>query len=135
MEEILTEKPEGVDPLIQDIFESLRAKEAYEKIFRIMKKAVKAHPRSATFREYLIFACLKTGKEGQAMEQMEEILKVRPNDLNLWLDLARLREKNNDIAGAARAYKRVMDISPEHAEASEAYLRLRLKGVGGSDDE
>ncbi|MBW1782813.1 MAG: hypothetical protein JRL30_18990, partial [Deltaproteobacteria bacterium] len=135
MEAILTEKPLGVDPLLLDIFESLRAKGAYEKIVRIMKKAVKAYPRTATFREYLVLACLKTGKDAQAMEQMEEILKMRPNDLNLWLDLATLREKNSDIPGAVKAYKRVLEISPEHTDASEAYLRLRLKGVGGSDEE
>jgi len=120
--------------LIIEIFESLRAKGAYAKIFRIMKRAVKAYPRKIIFREYLVLACLKTGKEDQAANQMEEILKARPKDLDLWLQLARLREKNNNIEGAAKAYKRIIEISPEHDEASEAYLRLRLKGVGGDDE-
>jgi len=134
MEEILNARPKEIEPLLMDMFESLRAKGAYEKIYRIMKRAVKAYPRKIIFREYLVLACLKTGKEDQAASQMEEILKARPRDLDLLLQLARLREKNNNIAGAAKAYKRIIDISPEHNEASEAYLRLRLKGVGGDGD-
>jgi tetratricopeptide (TPR) repeat protein len=135
MEEILREKPKDVGLLLQDIFERLRAGNAYEKIIGIMKQAVEAYPKEAAFRGYLIFAYLKTGKGGQAMEQMEAILKLRPEDLDLWLQLARLREKTNDMAGAARAYQRVLELSPEHAEASEAYLRLRLKGVGQGEEE
>jgi len=135
MKELLSEKPQDVDFLIQEIFESLRARKAYEEILDIMKRAVEAYPEDVNYRGYLVFAYLKTGKEPQAMEQMEEILKLRPNDLDLWLQLARLREKNNQIAGAVRAYKRVLEISPENTEASEAYLRLRLKGVGGNEEE
>jgi len=134
MEKLLNTKPKEIDPLLMDMFESLRIKGAYKKILRIMKRAVKAYPRKVIFREYLVLACLKTGKEDQAANQMEEILKARPKDLDLWLQLARLREKNNNIGGAAKAYKRIIEISPEHDEASEAYLRLRLKGVGGDDE-
>jgi len=134
MEEILNAKPKEIEPLLMDMFENLRAKGAYEKIFRIMKRAVEAYPQKIIFRECLVLACLKTGKEDQAVSQMEEILKARPRDLDLLLQLARLREKNNNIEGAAKAYKRIIEISPEHDEASEAYLRLRLQGVGGDGD-
>ena len=135
MEKILSRKPKNIDPLLQDMFESLRAKGAYKKIVRLMKKTVAAYPRKTVFREYLVLACLKTGKDDQAIRQMEEILKDRPRDLDLLLQLAKLKEKNNDIAGAANAYKRIVDLSPENDEASEAYLRLRLRGVGGGENE
>jgi tetratricopeptide (TPR) repeat protein len=135
MEEVLSEKPKDVDLLLHNMFERLQAGEAYIKIIGIMKKAVEVYPQEAAFRGYLVFAYLKTEKEAEAMEQMEAILKLRPDDLDLWLQLARLREKTNNIAGAARAYQRVLEISPEHTEASEAYLRLRLKGVGRAEDE
>ena len=134
MEEILNARPKEIDPLLMDMFESLRAKGAYKKILHIMKKAVKAYPKKIIFREYLVLAYLKTGKENKAVSQMKEILKVRPRDLDLLLQLARLMEKKGDIGGATKAYKRIIDISPEHSEASEAYLRLRLKGFGGDGD-
>lgn len=135
METLLRQKPKDVDSLLQDLFDQLQAAKAYGKILGIMKKAVKAYPHNADLRGYLIFAYLETGKQGPAMEQMEELLKLRPDDLDLWLQLARLREKLDDIAGASRAYKRVLELSPEHPEASEAYLRLRLKGVSDAEGE
>jgi tetratricopeptide (TPR) repeat protein len=136
MEEILREKPQdGGLLLLRDIFEHLRARKAYEKIVGIMKQAVEAYPKESAFRGYLIFAYLKTGKDDQAIGQMEAILNLRPDDLDLWLQLARLKEKTNDVAGASKAYQQVLEISPEHPEASEAYLRLRLKGVGQADEE
>ena len=60
---------------------------------------------------------------------MTEILKRRPNDIDLLLNLARLREKHGQFKAALDAYRRVIEISPDHEEAEEAYLRLRLKGV------
>jgi tetratricopeptide (TPR) repeat protein len=62
---------------------------------------------------------------------MTEILKRRPKDIDLLLNLARLREKHGQFEGALDAYKRILEISPDHEEAEEAYLRLRLKGVRG----
>ncbi|MDQ1334982.1 MAG: hypothetical protein QG552_1932, partial [Thermodesulfobacteriota bacterium] len=104
-------------------------------IIGIMKQAVEADPQEPAFRGYLILAYLETGKEAEAMAQMEAILRLRPDDLDLWLQLARLREKTNDMAGASKAYQRVLEISPDHAEASEAYLRLRLQKVGRGEEE
>jgi len=63
MEKLLNARPKNIDPLIMDMFESLRAKVAYEKILRIMKKAVKTYPKKIVFREYLVLAYLKTGKK------------------------------------------------------------------------
>ena len=74
---------------------------------------------------------LKTGKETRAISEMEEVLKEKPHNMDLWLQLARLSEKKNQIPKAIKAYKRVLELSPEHPEASVAYLRLRLEGVGG----
>ncbi|MBW2110560.1 MAG: tetratricopeptide repeat protein [Deltaproteobacteria bacterium] len=125
MGEILKARPKGIDWLIIDVFEGLRARGAYEKILSIMKRAVKAYPKDVVFREYLVLACLRTGREEQAAQQMEEILKARPTDVDLLLQLARLREKNNHVQKAAKAYRRILEISPDHEEASEAYLRLQ----------
>jgi Flp pilus assembly protein TadD len=72
---------------------------------------------------------VKTGKEKLAIKQIEEILKVRPKDVKLLMHLAVLREKNGDLDGALEAYKRIIEISPGHKDAEEAYLRLRLRRV------
>ena len=131
IEKLLGEKRIQPDLLLQELFEILVGRKSFQKIIGIMKKAVAIDPKNIILREYLIFAYLKTGKETLAISEMEIILKEKPDDVDLWLQLARLSEKKNQIPKAIKAYKRVLDLSPEHREASEAYLRLRLEGVGG----
>ena len=101
----------------------------YEEIIRIMEKGLKVNPNQRDLIEYLVSAYLKTGKDDLAVKQIEERLKAEPEDIQLLLYLARLREKMGDPAGALDAYARIIDISPGHQEAEEAYLRLRLSGV------
>ena len=101
----------------------------YEEIIRIMEKGLKVNPNQRDLIEYLVSAYLKTGKDDLAVKQIEERLKAEPEDIQLLLYVARLREKMGDPAGALEAYARIIDISPGHQEAEEAYLRLRLSGV------
>lgn len=130
MEALLKAKSKGIDGLLQELFEYLLGEGDYDKIIGVMEKAVKTYPAKKIIREYLVVAYLKTGKKNSAIRQMEAILKGRPKDVDLLLQLARLREKTGNLRGAAEAYKRIISISPEHKEASEAYLRLQLEGVG-----
>ncbi len=131
IEKLLMNKQIQVDSLLQELFEILVVRKDYQEIIDVIKKANTVDPKNIILREYLIFAYLKTGKENQAINEMEEILKEKPDDMVLWLQLARLSEKKRQIPKAVKAYKRVLELSPEHPEASEAYLRLRLEGVGG----
>ncbi|MCP4683261.1 MAG: tetratricopeptide repeat protein [Desulfobacterales bacterium] len=112
-------------------FSHLNAKGDYEHIINIMEKGVKANPKQMELREYLALAFLKTGKNDLALAQIKEILKAKPKDIDLLIRLARLYEKQGNISGASDAYKKVLDISPTHEAAGEAYLRLRLMGVKG----
>jgi tetratricopeptide (TPR) repeat protein len=131
IEKLLRNQSRQAVPLLHELFEILSARKNYQAIIDIMKKGVMVDPKNIILREYLIFAYLKTGKETLAISEMEKILKEKPGDMALWLQLARLSEKKNQIPKSIKAYRRVLDLSPEHPEASEAYLRLRLEGVGG----
>ncbi len=131
LEKLLDQAPDRAAPLLAEYFEVLLAQKNYQAIVDLMKKAVKRDPENTIFREYLVVAYLKSGKEQLAITEMERILEQKPDDADLWLQLARLCEKKNQISKAIKAYRRVLDLSPDHPEASEAYLRLRLEGVGG----
>lgn len=135
IEKLLKDQKSQAAPLLDALFEILVAKKNYDAIIDIMKKGLKFDPKNMVLREYLIFAYLKTGKELLAITEMEKILEQKPEDMELWLQLARLSEKKNQIPKAIKAYRRVLDLSPEHPEASEAYLRLRLQGVGGESEK
>ncbi len=130
IEKLLRKDSRQAVPLLHELFEILTARKNYQAIIDIMKKGVMVDPKNIILREYLIFAYLKTGKETFAISEMERVLKEKPGDITLWLQLARLSEKKNHIPKSIKAYRRVLDLSPEHPEASEAYLRLRLEGVG-----
>ena len=131
IEELLRQKREQATPLLHELFEILVRQKNYGAIIDVMKRGLTVDPENLVLREYLVFAYLKTGKERLAIDEMEAILKRKPEDMDLWLQLARLCEKKNQISKSVKAYRRVLDLSPEHPEASEAYLRLRLEGVGG----
>ena len=113
------------------VFEYLKNRGEYDQLIPILEMGLKKNPDQIRINEYLIFAYLKTGKETLAISEMEKILEQKPDDMELWLQLARLSEKKNQIPKSIKAYRRVLDLYPEHPEASEAYLRLRLEGVGG----
>jgi tetratricopeptide (TPR) repeat protein len=109
------------------LFEYLDGLGNYKKIIELMEQGLKSSPNNPDLREYLVVAYLKTGKEGLAIAEMEKILKSKPKDLSLLLRLAKLKEKQEDFEGALEAYKKILDISPDHEEAGEAYLRLRIR--------
>ena len=92
-----------------------------------MRSGLKSHPNKLEFREYLVVAYLKTGKEGLATAQMEEILKRKPKDVALLLDLAKLKEKQGKLLEALQAYENILKISPDSKEGKETYVRLLLQ--------
>jgi len=111
------------------IFKYLKNKANYGRIISLMNKAVKNNPKNVELRKYLAVAYLKSGNDIQAARQIENILKIRPKDTGLLFDLAALREKQGDIAGALAVYKRILDISPDNEKAENAYLQLRFQRV------
>lgn len=112
------------------IFDYLNRQKAYGKMIPLLEKGVKSNPKNTVLRESLLYAYLKTGKEDQAVNQIDELLKINPGDVSLMLQMARLLEKQGKLNEAMEAYKKVVERSPDNEEAGEAYLRLRLKGVG-----
>lgn len=128
---LLQAKAPDVLSWMGEVFEYLQKEGDYQNIISIMKRALGAYPNTLFFRECLVLAYLKTGKDKEAIHEMEALLKARPKDVKLHLQLAKLKEKTGDPSGAMAEYKRVLDLVPDHEEAGEAYLRLRLQGVKG----
>ncbi len=113
------------------IFERAKETKDYEKILPFLKKGVKANPKKIVLREYLLFAYLEMGKEVEAIGVMKDILRLSPKRPKLWLSLAKLQEKRGLYKEAMASYRRVLDFWPDHEEAGEGYLRMRLKVVEG----
>jgi len=109
------------------IFEYLDNRGDYKGMIEVMKDGLKLHSGNTDLRGFLILAYLKTGKEDLAVKQIEELLKLKPKDITLLLQLAKLHEKQGRFKESLGPYKKVMDISPGHEGAKEAYLRSLMQ--------
>ena len=109
------------------VFEYLDARSNYKQMAEIMETGIQARPENVELRQYLVFALLKMGREDAAATQLAQLAKLKPKDLNLLLQLAKLQESQGNVKEAMETYKKIVEISPGHQEAEEAYLRLRLK--------
>jgi len=109
------------------VFEYLNARNDFKSMAEIMETGVQARPENVELRQYLLFALLKLGKEEAAVAQLAQLAALKPKDVNLLLQLAKLQENQGNVKEAMETYKKVVEISPDHQEAEEAYLRLRLK--------
>jgi tetratricopeptide (TPR) repeat protein len=118
--------PKEVGPY-RFMFEYLNSRKNFKEMADVMKTGVSRFPDNADLHEYLILAYLKIGNEDLALQEMNELLKLKPKDVSLLLQIAKLSEKQGKDREALAAYKRILDISPDQEEAGEAYLRLRLK--------
>ncbi len=120
--------PENAD-FYNFIFSYLKNRNNFQEIIRIMKLGLKANPNQTYLKKHLLFAYQKTGKNDLAMNVLGELLKTNPEDIDLLVQMAELYEKNKNVTAALETYKKIIQISPDHEKAEEAYLRLRLKGV------
>ncbi len=111
------------------MFEYLNSRNDFETMIEIMREGLASNPDNTELREYLALAYLKTDREDLAIIQLKEVLKHRPADVPLLLQAARLAEKLGRREDALEFYKRVVEISPGHEEAEDAYLRLRLEAL------
>jgi tetratricopeptide (TPR) repeat protein len=117
----------GDTALYPFVFEHLNGRNDFKQMAEIMETGVQARPENVELRQYLVFALLKLGKEEEAAAQLGHLAKLKPKDVNLLLQLARLQESQGNTKEAVDTYKKVLELSPGHQEAEEAYLRLRLK--------
>ena len=109
------------------VFEYLNGRNDFKQMAEIMETGVQARPENVELRQYLVFALLKLGREDEAAVQLSQMATLKPKDVNLLLQLARLQESQGNGKEAMETYKKIVEISPGHQEAEEAYLRLRLK--------
>jgi predicted Zn-dependent protease len=111
------------------MFDYLDAQAKYETIIQVMNQGLKANPEQTELRRHLVYAYLKTGKDDPAIREIKALLKTKSGDIDLLIQMARLQEKKGYIEEALETYKEILAVSPDHEEAEEAYLRLRLKDV------
>ncbi len=109
------------------IFDHLTALDECEQLAHYMIEGIKENPKDFDLRQYLILVYLKLKKNELAVKEINEALKLRPNNTNLLHQLAKIHEGTGNLDQALQVYKKILAISPDDEKAGKAYLRLRLK--------
>jgi Flp pilus assembly protein TadD len=109
------------------IFNHLSTLNKFEQLAQYMSKGVEANPKDFQLRQYLILTYLKLKKNDLAIKEIKNTLKLRPNDISLLHQLAKISEGTGNLDQALQAYKKILDISPDDEKAEKEYLRLRFE--------
>jgi tetratricopeptide (TPR) repeat protein len=73
---------------------------------------VRENPSNVLARKRQIALALSAGKEGEAVEQLVEFLRVFQNDLAGWLELGELYAARNNLEEAKFCYEEVLTMNP-----------------------
>ncbi|MBN2125161.1 MAG: tetratricopeptide repeat protein [Deltaproteobacteria bacterium] len=115
--------------LVHHMVEYLNGRGDYPGIIETCQKGLKSHPKDPALREYLILAYLKTQQEDKALKEMETLLLLKPGDLELRLQLAKLQEKRGLGKEALENYGKILEASPHHGDAEKAIIGLLLNSA------
>jgi tetratricopeptide (TPR) repeat protein len=80
--------------------------------------AVAALPRDAALRVHASTALAAAGRAGAAIAALREAVALAPGRVDAWFSLGQLLLADDDVAGATRAWERVLALDAGHAEAA-----------------
>ncbi len=87
------------------------------------ERAVQYNPRRARYRRQLADALANAGRTGRAIEVLEELVRLRPEDTDGWFRLAGLELDARNYDAAEAAARRVVELEPRDLRG--AYLLSR----------
>ncbi len=90
------------------------------------ERAVLYAPRRARYRRRLADALANAGRAGRAIEVLEDLVRLRPDDTDGWYRLAVLELDAGDFDAAEAAARRVVELAPD--ELRGAYTLSRALG-------
>ncbi len=137
---LATEQPEPAVEVLTDMLDVApqfadgqvllaRAHEAldqWDEAAAAYERAVLYSPRRARYRRRLADALVNAGRTGRAIEVLQELVQLRPDDTNGWYRLAGLELDARNYDAAEAAARRVVELEP--GELRGAYMLSRVLG-------
>lgn len=116
---VLLEQAHEKHPASVDILQELmrlylnqgRTEEAEALFLKIPAKEF--NPRQRFLRAHLLS---NSGKAAEAKSELREIVAREPGFLEAWLELGLIAERGGDLTGAAEAYSKAAEISPDNLD-------------------
>ena len=88
------------------------ALEQWEDAAAAYERAVQFSPRRARYRRRLADALANAGQTGRAIEVLQDLVRLRPEDADGWYRLADLELDGGDYDAAETSARRVVDLEP-----------------------
>lgn len=93
-------------------------KEDLEKAGTLIKKAQEKFPEDPNFKKQEVSLLLKEGKTAEAKEELQEAIAAEPDNADLYFNLGFLNEELGDKNAAVEAYKKALEVDPNHANSA-----------------
>ncbi|AHM58848.1 hypothetical protein D770_02905 [Flammeovirgaceae bacterium 311] len=107
----------------KDIYYALIAherdeKQNYDKAREVIARGKKDFPEETEFRKQEIALLLKQDKTGEAKAELETAIAAEPDNADLYFNLGYLNEELGDQQAAIDAYKRALEVDPQHKNSA-----------------
>ena len=99
------------------------ALEQWEDAAAAYERAVQFSPRRARYRRRLADALANAGQTGRAIEVLQDLVRLRPEDADGWYRLADLELDGGDYDAAETSARRVVDLEPSGLRGAYALSR------------
>lgn len=100
--------------------------EQWELAIEAARKAMELDVNYADPRQLLVNLLLATGKQEEGTDELAKLVKLRPDNADLHLQLARNRNEQERWSEAEEAYKRVLELKPENMDAMRELATIYL---------
>jgi Flp pilus assembly protein TadD len=92
-----------------------------------LRRRVRAVPSDTTRRRSLASLLVESERIPEAVKEYEVLVKLQPQDKDLWMTLSYLQEAHGDTKGAARALKNYLARDPGDGKVVESLAGIYIK--------
>lgn len=119
--EQLASDPDHATDALVNLASIYRQQKNAEKLEECSRRLMEREPESAVAREAAAYAAFLREEYGRAAEHLEWLAARGPLPVEMWMNLALCRRKEGKLEAALDAYRRVLEMQPNLAEA---HIRL-----------
>jgi tetratricopeptide (TPR) repeat protein len=87
----------------------------YQKEIRRYRKSLRKNPNSSTLHHGLAFTLFRMGNWQAAADHYIEAIELSPRDVDIYLNIGRLREEQKKYERAVRCYEKALELDPARA--------------------
>jgi tetratricopeptide (TPR) repeat protein len=101
----------------------------YKGMAEWFKEASDQNPDSVRLHSYQLQAAMKLGDKKAAARELEQLIRLQPNDKTFLRKAADLYEGSGNYAEALKKLEQLLKLDPNNKQAKDDYLRLKMMTI------